>query len=717
MSEPLSRAELLAGVSGRRMSTALYAVETRTAVLAGRARHAAAPAICEGAVEQQERAFLAALAAGRDGTGPGAGGDVTAAQLERHAPQWAHLAPADPDGRAELAHRLGAKYRFRAVDVPRIRAVLDLDAPAVQAAHARRHGLDLDTIYTERLTRRERLAWWRAAAARRLAELPPFWAAFGLTLTETIGAGTLALPIALAGVGPLPGVGLIAVLGLVNVLTVVALAETFTRSGAVRWGGAYLARLVRELLGPAATAVFTAALFVFCLVALLAYYVGFATTLAATSGIGAPLWAAVLFVAVLALLRRGGIDATVASALVVGAVNIGAVLVLSVLALGHLDVGHLTHAAVPFVGGRPLDPAVLGLVFGVVLFAFFGHTSVANCARVVLHREPSGRSLVAGAALATLTAIVVYALWVLAVGAAVAPQRLAAEPGTALVPLAEVLGAPALVVGAVFAVLAMGMAAVHFSWGLVNQVREWGRGARWLGYAPVVGVFALVEVLLLTGRESFTGQLGVLGTASLPLLAGVFPVLLLVAARRRGECVPGWRPRWLGSAVVVGALYVLFLGALAVHGLVIWRHPAQRALALAIVAVVAGVTFAVVRGGRLVPRVAVELRRDGETGRVSVHLTAAGEPLVVDVRTADGGSTGMDCAPGASGALTAPIPAAPRARDLFVRLHRTEPDGRSEPLRGRVELDGRSLPVRDGTATGRLEPGAHDLRLVPGDVR
>ncbi|WP_300010348.1 aromatic amino acid transport family protein [Pseudonocardia sp.] len=697
---PLSREDLLAGLSGRRVSTALYAVQTRTAELAGRARHATAPAICEGAVAQRERAFLSALAAGRDRAGVA----VTAPQLERYAPQWAHLAPTDPDSRAELARRLGDTHRFRASDVPRIRAVLDLDGAQVRAAHARRHGRDLDTIYTPVLTRRERLGWWRSRTSRRLAELPPFWVAFGLTLTETVGAGTLALPIALAGIGPLPGVVLIAVLGLVNVLTVAALAETFTRSGAVRWGGAYLARLVRELLGPAATAVLTAALFVFCLVALLAYYVGFSATLAAVSGIGATWWAAVLFVAVLALLRRGGLGATVASALVVGAVNIGAVLVLSVLAFGHLDTAYLTHARLPFADGGPLDPAVLGLVFGVVLFAFFGHTSVANCAQVVLHREPSGRSLVAGAALATVTAIAVYALWVLAVGGAIAPQRLAAEPGTALVPLAEVLGAPALVLGAVFAVLAMGMAAVHFSWGLVNQVREWTD--RRLGLVPVAGVFVLVEVLLVTGRESFTAQVGVLGTATLPLLAGVFPMLLLVAARRRGECVPGWRPGWLGSAVVVGALYVLFLGALAVHGLLIWEHPAQRVLALAVVAVVAAVTVAVVRGGRLVPRVTAGLRTDAETGRVHLELTAAGEPLT-------GAAPEVDCAP-PTGVVTVQIPPGPAVREVFVRLHRTDPDGRSRPQPGLVELDARPLPVADGIASGRIGPGMHELRLIPG---
>lgn len=711
---PLSRAELLGGLAGRRVSTALYAVETRTAFLARQDRHVAAPAICEGVAAQHERAFLSALAAGRD-----LPAEVTAAAVERYAPQWAHLAPGDPEGRAELAARLGAKYRFRERDVPRLRAVLGLDTEPVRAAFHARHHRGLDTVYVTDPTRTERIRWWRARVARRLAELPPFWAAFGLTLTETIGAGTLALPIALAGVGPLPGVALIVALGLVNVLTVVAVAESFTRSGEVRWGGAYFARLVRELLGPAATVVFTAGLTVFCMVALLAYFVGFATTLAAGTGLGAPVWAAVLFAAVLLLLRRGGIDATVASALVVGAVNIGAILLLSVLALGRADPAFLGHARLA------VDAGTLGLVFGVVLFAFFGHTSVANCARVVLHRDPGGRALVRGAALATVTAVAVYALWVVAVGGAVPPQRLAAEPGTALVPLTEVVGLPALVVGTVFAVLAMGMAAVHFSWGLYNQARELGRDSTWLGLLPVAAVFALVEVLLLTGNESFTGQIGLIGTATLPLLAGVFPVLMLVVARRRGEIVPRSRPAWLGGAAVTAALYLLFLGALAVHGLVIWQHPAERALAFAVLAVVVATTVVVVREGRLAPAVAVEVRRETETGRVGVHLTGAGEPLAAAVATRRGTDRWSGTAPdgllelAADAEVTIAVPAAARGRAprvLRVRLHSVDPARRSEPLRARVELDGTALEVVAGRATAPLAPGPHEVRVVPDAV-
>jgi hypothetical protein len=59
----------------------------------------------------------------------------------------------------------------------------------------------------------ERLGSVRISLDRRLESLSPFWTAFSLTLTETAGAGILALPIALAGVGPLPGLFILLILG------------------------------------------------------------------------------------------------------------------------------------------------------------------------------------------------------------------------------------------------------------------------------------------------------------------------------------------------------------------------------------------------------------------------------------------------------------------------------------------------------------------------
>ena len=175
----------------------------------------------------------------------------------------------------------------------------------------------------------ERLRWAWARLARRLESLPPFWTSFALTLTETVGAGILALPIALAGIGPLPGILLMVVLGLVNVVTVIGAAEAAARSGTVRYGSGFMGRMVRDYLGNLAGLVLTVAVALLCFLTLPVLYIGFGSAMAGFTGLPEPVWVIGLFLACLYLLRRESLDATVGSALVVGAVNIAIILLLS----------------------------------------------------------------------------------------------------------------------------------------------------------------------------------------------------------------------------------------------------------------------------------------------------------------------------------------------------------------------------------------------------
>src|SRR5207248_11498740 len=116
-------------------------------------------------------------------------------------------------------------------------------------------------IHQADLTARERIAWARSRVETRLEDLPPVWTAFALTLTETVGAGVLALPIALAGLGIAPAIGLVVLFGIVNLVTIAALAESIARDGAIRYGSAYFGRLVEDYLGRTGRRVLSAALF------------------------------------------------------------------------------------------------------------------------------------------------------------------------------------------------------------------------------------------------------------------------------------------------------------------------------------------------------------------------------------------------------------------------------------------------------------------------
>jgi len=937
--ELVTREEVLDGLFGRHTkaaSTLLLAIESQTAHLVAQSRQAMERFLTEEAAKERELAFLEALALGREPPLR-----PTIQDLERYAPRWASLLPENPRVQAAVAHLLGQKYDFTYQAVPGIRAALGLDKEAVQQAYQRLYHQPLETIFAPRTTPANRLRWAWTALAGWLESLPPFWTAFALTLTETVGAGILALPIALADVGPLAGVVILVLMGLANVLTIAYMAEAIARSGTIRYGSAFLGRVVTDYLGRAGSLLLSLGLITECVLTLWPYYIGLSTTLANATRIPAPVWVALLFLIGLYYLRRETLSATIASALVIGAINIGLILILSLLAFTSLRPTNLLHVNVPFLGGRPFDPSILQLIFGVILLAYFGHLSVSNCARIVLHRDPSARALIGGTVTAQVVVMVIYCIWVLAVNGAIAPQALAGQSGTALAPLAAEIGPVVHVLGSVFVILGMGMGTIHSSLPLFNLVRErlptkrwlavmlprrrgrlllrsnrrevagtdsglrlgltylgleaaehnrggeqalfrldvqvdgatyhlemavtdsweatalfdrlpalrqhglrlaleileasqeqarlrvssplhltyegewydaglsmadvfalpdsqqqivtwmtregmtgqetvsladvathtgqseamartmlnalvkqgfiqelevegearyrprlvarrgrqlpediWQalrpssgqalgekgespvrgraetgflqrareallgeRGRFFLSVAPVAAVFLLTEWLLLIGAESFAEPLSFLGVIVISLLGGTFPVLLLIAGRRKGEVVPGVVYHFLGHPLVTTGIYLLFLASLFLHGLVIWENPVQRAAALAVGLLMLGATIAMARRGAFASRVVVELREDQrERGRATFAITAGGQPATAEVRL------GYADREQQVRAATAEIPTfsalryatfqlpATDARELKVWAHQITPEGNSESL-------------------------------------
>jgi amino acid permease len=478
----------------------------------------------------------------------------------------------------------------------------------------------------------------RLSLNRRLESLSPFWTAFSLTLTETAGAGILALPIALAGVGPLPGLLILLVLGAINVLTIAGMAEAVVRNGAIRDGNAFMGRLVSDYLGRTGSLILSVGLAANCLLFQWAYYVGFSTTLADATRVPAPLWVTLLFLVGLYFISREKLNATTAVALGVGALNLGLILILSLLALAHFKPANLLYANVPSFGGHGFDTSTLRLVFGVVAAAYFGHLSVGNCAREVLARDPGGRSLIWGAVAAQIVVMALYGLWTLAVNTAIDPDALTAISGTALAPMADEIGPVVHVLGSVFVVLAMGIGSIHNALGLFNLVRErlptrshgptLGRRACFtLSAAPVVLVFLLVQWMLLTERGSFAEPLSFLGVIVMSLLGGIFPMLLLMASRHKGTFAPGISFRALGNRAVTLGIAALYLTGLFLHGLIIWQDPLQRAAALSVSVMTLGGTIMLARRGLFAPtdRRAIDIDAGSDQGANCLMTRAASE--------------------------------------------------------------------------------------------
>src|SRR5215471_5182541 len=158
-----SRDELVGGLNARRASTILFAIEARTAHLVARSKRAMAYYLTERTAQEREQEFLLAMAAGR--TLP----LVPRIQdLERHAPDWASLVPADPRLRAAIAAMMAKKYLLPEDRVPRLRGALGLDEPATASAFESQYRRRIGSIYAGGVPAAEKVRWLRARSATRI---------------------------------------------------------------------------------------------------------------------------------------------------------------------------------------------------------------------------------------------------------------------------------------------------------------------------------------------------------------------------------------------------------------------------------------------------------------------------------------------------------------------------------------------------------------------
>jgi len=918
--ELFTRDEVLGGLPARRAASTLFLIESRAAYLADQSHHATDFLVSEDAARRRDLVFLEAFSGGREPPVK-----PTIQDLERFAPAWARLVPRQPALRAAVAHMLGRKYRFTREAVPRLRAALGLDEPAVAQAFRRQHGEDVASIYATRVRTIDwlRLAWSRLSA--RIDALPPFWLTFLLTIAFSFSQAFLALPTGVASMGALPGVALVVAIGLVNVVTMACMAESCARSGDFRYGKVFLGRLVTGYLGGEASVVFSAITALRTFLVMLAGSIGIAFTLAASTGLRAEVWIAVVAVGELYYVSRKSQMLTITTMLALVAANLALTVIVTGFALARLEPTKLLHLPVAAGGHTGFDAVVLKLAFGVIVMLYIGHVYLIQCAKIVLPRDPSARSLIQGSVAGTFVLVGVFSVWILAVNGVVPAERLAREAGTALPSLAERIGPAVSVLGSVLVVVLLGMSCLRTSTVIFNLVQErlpsrlcttltmprrrgdlvfesrggaagglrlgvqylglsergarlrvdvqqsadiersevvvaktWdaaelvtgrneqtlragtlilevvdaepetvrlritttmrlGVGGDWspaerrpgdmlelaaplrelalllvrrgeatpaqaarergddidavrtalealvaggfaervgasadpryrirlvarrgrampdqiwsaletrpdapsvadakrpnalmisawrvvvsdvgrfvLSGSPILLVGLLGETLLLTGRASFASVLGFGGVIANSMTAGIFPILLLVASRRKGDCVPGTVYRMLGHPMVAIPVYLLFIANLFLHGLVIYSDPWSRSCALLFGLVILAVTARMIRGGAFRRRAVVELREDARDGAGSIlTVIANGQPLTTDVTVSrpEGAETyhaATVTLPVLSKVTRVTVTLPPgTSRDVKVWVHRVTPDGASEGVPAVVDL-------------------------------
>jgi hypothetical protein len=339
---------------------------------------------------------------------------------------------------------------------------------AVQEEYQRLYAQALTTIYAPQVSLGARITWMWAAFGGALQRLPPFWYAFLFTFALGVPQATLAYPIAAATAGPLPGVALTLLTAAISVVTVASVAEAAARSGVVRYGTAYIGKLAAEYLGPAGSILFSAGSFALYWLAMLAALFAMSVTLGALTPVPAPLWTLILFGGSVALLARGTLTFSVALLITLGVAVVVLMLVIMGLSVPHVRVGNLTYVGTASGG----HPGSVQNLLGIILMGFFGEAFVVQCAKAVLPRDPSGRSLITGSLAGLLAIAVLLCLWTLVVSGVVAPDVLRRQLGTALTPLAAAAGQSVSVLGALLVIVLLGVTFTRCMIAAVNLILE-----------------------------------------------------------------------------------------------------------------------------------------------------------------------------------------------------------------------------------------------------
>jgi hypothetical protein len=219
----------------------------------------------------------------------------------------------------------------------------------------------------------------------------------------------------------------------------------------------------------------------------------------------------------------------------------------------------------------------------------------------------------------------------------------------------------------------------------------------------VVCVFGAAGWMLATGTGSFAGLIGFVGVIVVSLLAGIYPVLLLASSRRRGEYVTAAAGRLRGHPVVLGAIYLLSLTSVVVHGLVIWDDLLRRGGAFLAATGILALSVVVWKGGAFRPRLVVEVRAvdDEPADRAYFSMTCSGRPPAgrVELAYADGRVVVHDAPSGAiadypdfrSATFHPAVPSS--TEEVKVWLHHVTFTGDSYPLQARASLDTGEGPV------------------------
>ncbi|GAB4526168.1 MAG: hypothetical protein OHK0046_42760 [Anaerolineae bacterium] len=240
-----------------------------------------------------------------------------------------------------------------------------------------------------------------------------------------------------------------------------------------------------------------------------------------------------------------------------------------------------------------------------------------------------------------------------------------------------------------------------------------GRGAVLVCLLPLLFVFGFAFYSLLTEQGTFTDALSFRGVVANAIFAGVFPPLLLIASRRKGELLPGQAYRLFHPVLAVGII-VFFLVAILLHGVLIWRNPVQQAGALIVVGVVLVLFVTLLQRRAFARRRVLEVRELLDEARTAVTMVSSGRPLETKFHTREQsivGTSGELPALHTMQSFSVDVPT-DGTRELKVWVHRFSPDATST-----AELPAITVEVTRASGSSRFDLRSSGGQLLVEDAQ
>jgi len=373
-----------------------------------------------------------------------------------------------------------------------------------------------------------------------------------------IGAGILALPVAGSTTGLFPMLLILLVVGSVSVFSALYIAETVVNTP----GDHHLPSLAKEHLGGFGFAAMIIGIVIYIYGALVGYLAAGGQLFYSLSNGKIPVPAGILiYCAAGSLIVHFGLK--IVSRVETFLFSAMLILIGTVIALT------LPEIEIPLLLETRWNDTLN--VFGVVLFAYVGHSVIPSIARGLKKQGDINRISIWG----VLIPLLLYVVWCFVVIGTVPKEALEGQPSLtnakmagqpATIPLGLMVGGSVILLGNLFAVLSTMTSYIGFGFSLKEAyVDVADAGHRKISPAAVTLLVVIPPLIMaLFEPEAFINALDIAGTYGGGLFVGILPVLMVLKSRKKAGAMKQmtWGGKWMPYIVLIIYLTGMIYGTM-----------------------------------------------------------------------------------------------------------------------------------------------------------